>query len=74
MSCTLALLLAAWAAPLAEPQPSFSFREVRPGALELSDGGQPEGVEPDRTELDRGLRVGRRSRDSGLTGGPGARP
>jgi len=41
MSCTLALLLAAWAAPLAEPQPSFSFREVRPGALELSDGGKP---------------------------------
>ena len=41
MSCTLVLLVAVCAAPLAQPQPSFAFREISPTALELSDGGRP---------------------------------
>ena len=41
MSSSLAIVLAACLAPLADAQSPFAFREISPTALELSDGGKP---------------------------------
>ena len=41
MHCTLALLLTASALTAAAPQAEFTFREISPTGLQLSDGGQP---------------------------------